>query len=219
MDKKDTKHLFEKYNPETQVIRCPNGKSGIRRELDLYAQTAVNLYGIISKEEFVEIFNSHHEEKTTNDEMFTLLLPIILKQKKYGFYENLLIHPWLFEDKKAITYFMQSQGNKQRFIPPKEHFLEHLDSFYLENEYWEKVLMFMYQNLNSKDHVFTAFMELQLKMTNEMDIIGGISVLEKFGLYFSNEKQLQQFVELIQMPIIIREYGKTKDSLLLNYTN
>ena len=65
--------IFAKYNSRTDVVRCPNGRANIRKALNLYAKAAVNLYGVISKEEFVEIFNSLSGEQTTIDEIYILL--------------------------------------------------------------------------------------------------------------------------------------------------
>jgi hypothetical protein len=79
MTKKQAKQIFEKYNPVDAVTRCPNGRAPVRKLLDTYARAAVNLYGIISINDFVEIFNSQNTEKTNTDEVFTLLLPGILK--------------------------------------------------------------------------------------------------------------------------------------------
>lgn len=77
MNKKQAQKIFEKYNPTSGVIRCPNGRASVRKLLDTYARSAVNLYGIISMAELVEIFNRQNVEQTTSNELFALLLPLI----------------------------------------------------------------------------------------------------------------------------------------------
>lgn len=57
MSKQQAKRIFEKNNPASDVVRCPFGRARVRKQLDLYARAAVNLYGIISRKELVEMFN------------------------------------------------------------------------------------------------------------------------------------------------------------------
>ena len=65
MTEKQAKKIFRKYNPADEVVRCPNGRAKMRKPLDTYMRAAVNLYGIISRDEITEIFTSQNEEKTT----------------------------------------------------------------------------------------------------------------------------------------------------------
>ena len=58
MTEKQANKIFEKHNPADDVVRCPYGRAKMRKPLDLYAKAAVNLYGIIKRDEFVDIFNA-----------------------------------------------------------------------------------------------------------------------------------------------------------------
>ena len=92
--------IFDRHNPASAVVRAPNGRARMRTLLDEYARAVVNLYGVITKEEFVELFNAHHEDQTTVEEVFTLLLPQVLKSRRYGFYEDYIVHHavlWRFD--------------------------------------------------------------------------------------------------------------------------
>ncbi|MDR1771360.1 MAG: hypothetical protein LBS02_12075 [Hungatella sp.] len=57
MNEEKAKKIFEQYNRTSDVARCPNGRAAIRKQLDSYARAAVNLYGIISRDDFIDIFN------------------------------------------------------------------------------------------------------------------------------------------------------------------
>lgn len=94
MTEAKAKETFEKYNRKSDVVRCPNGRAGIRKLLDSYAKAAVNLYGIISRKEFVEIFNSQNADKTIDEEVYVLLLPLVLKNTWYCFYKEYIVHYW-----------------------------------------------------------------------------------------------------------------------------
>ena len=63
MARNQSKDIFKKYNPEDTVKRCPNGKTPLRKLLDAYAIAVVNLYGVISIEDFVKLFNKQNQNK------------------------------------------------------------------------------------------------------------------------------------------------------------
>ncbi|HCJ57866.1 MAG TPA: hypothetical protein DHV55_11285, partial [Clostridiaceae bacterium] len=77
------KKIFEQYNRASDIVRCPNGRAVTRKLLDSYARAAVNLYGIISREDFVDIFNKQNIDQTTGEEIYILLLPLVLKDGWY----------------------------------------------------------------------------------------------------------------------------------------
>lgn len=52
--------IFKQYNCASDIVCCPKGKAAIRKLLNSYAMAAANLYGVISREEFVDIFNSQN---------------------------------------------------------------------------------------------------------------------------------------------------------------
>lgn len=64
------KQIFDEFNPAQDVVQCPNGKAKLRNLLDSYAMAATNLYGIITREDFVELFNTQNDDKTSPEEIF-----------------------------------------------------------------------------------------------------------------------------------------------------
>lgn len=83
MNEEKTKKIFEHYNRTSDVVRCPNGRALTRKLLDSYARAAVNLYGIISRDDFIDIFNKQNVDQTSSDEVYILLLPLVLKSGWY----------------------------------------------------------------------------------------------------------------------------------------
>jgi hypothetical protein len=73
------KKIFAQHNRTSDVVRCPNGRAIIRKLLDSYARAAVNLYGIISHDDFVNVFNKQNVDQASNEEIYILLLPLVLK--------------------------------------------------------------------------------------------------------------------------------------------
>ncbi|MCL2035727.1 MAG: hypothetical protein FWG94_13510, partial [Oscillospiraceae bacterium] len=123
MTESQAKKIFEKYNPPSGIVRCPNGRAKVRKPLDIYAKSAVNLYGIIRRDELAGIFNSQNEEHTTADEIYTLLLPNVLKFDRYGFYKDYIVHYAVLRDFDWVEYLERAQTDKPRYIPPKEELL------------------------------------------------------------------------------------------------
>ena len=131
MNEKQAEIIFAKYNPADAVTRCPNGRAPVRKSLDIYAKAAVNLYGVISKSELAEIFNSQNAVQTTADEIYFLLLPLVLKHKWYCFYKDYIVHYWAIDNFDYAEFWLREQGDKPRFIPDKGEFLK------FENQYYE----------------------------------------------------------------------------------
>lgn len=126
MTEEKAKIIFEQYNRTSDVVRCPNGRAIIRKVIDSYARAAVNLYGIISRDDFVSIFNKQNADWTSNEEIYILLLPLVLKDGWYCFYKEYIVHYWLFNDFDQADYLLKYQADKPRYIPKKVNFLNTL---------------------------------------------------------------------------------------------
>ena len=77
------------------------GFSKVKEFADLihqYAQAAVNLYGVISQEELVEIFNSQNKQQTDIDINFDVFMKHIYMDSDYCLWEEYVVHEDLEED-------------------------------------------------------------------------------------------------------------------------
>ena len=200
MTKRAARKIFEKYNPADAIVHCPNGRDPVRKPLDTYARAAVHLYGIISKSEFAEIFNRQNTEQTSADEVFTLLLPLVLKNKWYCFYKDYIVYCWAMDDFDYVDYVLREQGNKPRFIPEKDEFLKFEDQNYedeTQESYWNKLRRFISEEWpdNLQKHRFYS----ELKEISELSTgIKEVSaLLDKYRLAFNGEKQVQTFFTLL----------------------
>lgn len=197
MNSEKARKIFERYNPASGVIRCPNGRAAIRKLMDSYARAAVNLYGIISRDAFVEIFNDQNAEKTTADELYVLLLPLVLKNGWYGFYKEYLVHYSFFNDFGPVPYLLEQQGNKPRYIPERDEFLKHALEGYEDDDGWWNVHKFMLESFGYSKKLGGCYQEVRdyISYGNGIKELGPI--LDKHGLTFSSEKQLQTFLDLL----------------------
>ena len=191
--------IFEKYNPVEAVTRCPNGRAYVRKLLDTYARAAVNLYGIISKKEFAEIFNCQNTEQTNPNEVVALLLPLVLKNKWYCFYKDYIVHYWAIDDFEYADSWLRTQGDKPRFIPEKDELLKFENQYYESEKqasYWNKLYEFIGKEWPDNNQRYRFYNELKEIPELSVGIKEVSELLEKYRLVFSGEKQAQAFFNL-----------------------
>jgi hypothetical protein len=218
------KKIFEKYNSMNNIVRCPNGRAKMRKSLDLYAKSAVNLYGIIKCSEFVEIFNSQNEEKTTSNEVYTILLPNVIKYGRYAFYKDYIVHYVILNDFDQANQLEEIQADKPRFIPKKEEFKKFGQEEYEDNNNWWNFRKFLHDIFGYEKNVSQAYIEVKNCTINNLQINKIGPIMKKHNLVFEYEKQVKRFFDLFMIaqnntrswcnkghtPLEIREIKKNK---------
>lgn len=199
MTETQAKAIFETYNPASDVRRCPNGRAKMRKPLDAYAVAAVNLYGIIRRDEFVEIFNAQNEEQTTSEEVYTILLPQVLKSAWYGFYKEYIVHYGVLDNFDWVDYLKSEQAGKPRYVPPKEQFLEFQYEDYEDHDHWWKVLDFMQDVFGARKNITEGFQELKAYLLHSLGMREVGPIMEKHNLVFRDKKQVDKFFALITL--------------------
>ncbi len=105
-----------------------------------YATAAVNLYGMLSVDEFVRIFNRYEPTIKTDFEESSLALQRLAKTDDvdYSIKDDIIsgpeFQPCFSEYKDEIKFFRSAQRNKPRYIPEKAEFLRYLEYTYREPE-------------------------------------------------------------------------------------
>ena len=218
MTRDQARIIFEKHNPADAVIHCPSGRAKMRKPLNLYAKAAVNLYGIIRREEFVEIFNTQNEDQTTAEEVFNILLPNVLKDKWYGFYEDYLVHYLVLENFDLVEYLKKEQTGKTRYLPSKEKFIKYECEDYEDTNHWRNVNMFMGDAFGYSQNTTDSFFEIKgyLKLGIGTNEIG--KILEKHDIVFGDLKQAQKLFDKIMIASnnsrIWQNKGYTPDEMM-----
>ncbi len=197
MTEDKAKKIFEQYNRTSDVVRCPNGRAIIRKLLDSYARAAVNLYGIISRDDFVNIFNKQNVDRTSNEEIYILLLPLVLKGGWFGFYKEYIVHYSFFDDFDQADYLLEHQANKPRYILEKNEFLKYTIEDYVDNDHLWNVRRFMWDVFGHCKDTSEGYGEVRNYIIYGDGIKELGSILDRHNLIFSDEKQLQEFINLI----------------------
>jgi len=102
-----------------------------------YAVAAVNLYGLLSVQEFVQVFNHYEAARTTPEEA---VLAVTRLAKTDGIacwvYKDILSGPYFQPRYRAysanVSGTREEQKGKPRYLPNKEEFLKYVDPLYFE---------------------------------------------------------------------------------------
>ena len=168
--------------------------------LNNYARAATSLYGIIPEEDFVELFNSQNEMKTTFDEIFYVLIKFISLDSGYCFYEEFIVSDEYEEDDfKDVHTDYSKMKTKPRYTPPKEEFLKYADYNYFEKTP-QLVDLENYINQYLSDDTektMEIIDDIQLLCTQEADFQEIIDALESYDIMLKDFKQVQEFVQYI----------------------
>jgi len=192
MIKEKAKKIFEQYNRTSDVVRCPNGRASVRKQLDSYARAAVNLYGIISRDDFVENFNKQNIDQTSSEEIYVLLLPLVFKDGWYGIYKEYIVHYWFFNDFDQVDYLLKHQADKPRYVPEKTELLKYVNEDYTDNDHWWNVYLFMRDVFSYNKDIWKAYMEVK----NYITYGNGISESVASTL----QRKLPTYIETVLLP-------------------
>ena len=93
-----------------------------------YAMAAVNLYGVISQEDLIRLFNTQNGKKITEEELFSVLIRHISLDCGYALWEEYLVND-AFEDNnyQDVPDLLKRIGDKPRYVPEKAEFLKYAD--------------------------------------------------------------------------------------------
>lgn len=199
MTEEEARKVFEQYNRTSDVVRCPNGRAIVRKQLDSYVRAAVNLYGMVSRKDFVDIFNRQNSDQTSSEEVYILLLPLVLKEGWYGFYKDYIVHYSFFNDFGIFDYLLSQQAEKPRYIPDKSELLKYMNEDYQDNDYLRDVHQFMLDAFGYGKHISGSFEEVRDYIAYGEGVSELASILDKYELICSNEKQLQEFLNLVML--------------------
>ena len=202
-DEEDEDDVFNVHSPfvSSEELKRPLSVKEQKRAdlLNKYALAATNLYGIIPQNEFVSIFNSHNEEKTSVDEVFKTLLRYVYDWVGYCFYEEYIVH-YSFEDDdfKSVADLARASLGKLRFIPTKDEFVKFSDKMYTDNPiHLVKVRKFLENTFGENDNVLNLYLDIAAGCSNDDTFDEIMNLFEEHSLQFENMEQVKTFMYLI----------------------
>lgn len=164
-----------------------------------YALATIHLYGAITQDEFIEIFNQQNSQKTSVDELFPILLRHIAVGDPYCFWDEYIVCDGFedndFEDVKDL---IRECGDKPRYIPGKKELLRYADWDYYENTaQTDKLKQFLAtKRLNGATSVDEIVAELQYSCTIEAGTQQIFDMLDEFGVSI-RDSEMNAFIDII----------------------
>lgn len=167
--------------------------------LNNYAIAAVSLYGVISQDDFVALFNSQNERQTSIDEMFQILLNYIYADTGYCFYDGYIVDDEFKEEDFAnVPLLVAEREGKPRYTLSREEFLKYSDWDYyevtpqliaLENQ----LLKF----IADPDEVLDILDEIHDMCAAETGVQETFDLLLSKGVVFDSREQAEAIIQLI----------------------
>ena len=123
-----------------------------------YIHASIHLYGVLSKNDFVKIFNHYNEEKLTMDELENAIDVVRDNFLMHDFEEDEdLIFDEVLLDMESGTFAFESvliqQGNASFYLPEKSEFLNYIDKDYFEkNEEYLELREYLLYTLEIKHY-------------------------------------------------------------------
>jgi hypothetical protein len=176
-----------------------------RKELiATYATAAGNLYGVLSVEEFVDVFN-HYEDEKTNATEAVLALERLAKTDEVDYcVQDGLISGGDFildfaDGMENARITREYQAGKPRYLPEKEEFLRYIDYAYYEPKapYDELKKFILDHKLTDRgegiDGVDGDFMDLREMISFGNDIKDEMDYFTHRGYKFKNLNEVNKF--------------------------
>jgi hypothetical protein len=164
-----------------------------------YAIACVSLYGVISQDDFVELFNSQNERQTTIDEVFSILLNYVFAEEGYCFWEEYIVDDeFEEEDFVAVKWLVEERKGKPRYTPPREELLRYSDWDYYEVTPQVIALKNFLANFITNPHeIEDLLLEIHDLSVAGMEMQEYFDLLESAGIEFENNMQAQKMIQLI----------------------
>lgn len=163
-----------------------------------YANAAVHLYGVISIDEFAEIFNQQNKVKTNNDEIINALTKYDYKDADYIVIGMYIANVYFNKcDVNYIKQFIKHIENKPRYVPSKDKFLRFTYSSYDDNFiYYARIRKFLEEVFDNDSKTLDFYIDLFYLRAADIDFKTVSQMLEEYGLRFDTLDNLQRFISL-----------------------
>lgn len=180
------------------VLGLPE-KKAFRNLLNNYAIAAVSLYGVISQDDFVALFNSQNQRQTNINEIFSILMSYIQRNEGYCFWDEYIVDIDFAEDNfKGVAALLAARKGKPRYTPSQEELLKYSDWDYFEET---PQLMALKQYLSGlisdPDMVLDIIEDIHDLCKAEVRMQEYFDLLDTAGVVFDGMEQVNKFMQLI----------------------
>lgn len=206
----ELKEAFNQMMKDENVKKAFKEKQAISQKVTTYMQAAMNLYGMMPIEDFLEFYTQYEEvESLEKEEIYPILEAIYTESVIYGdgFIEDGYLMDGSFEYVSAeeIMYFKKETQSKPYYRPEKAIFLRYADEYYYEETSEIKEVKrflnhrFPFHHQDIEEAVEDWVLDTCIEIMPSVQLISELLVsLENYGLVLSDFKEVQQFTQLMQ---------------------
>lgn len=197
----ETKALYKKINTKTFQKKRKNF-----RMISDYLLACKNLYGIISVDKFLEIYNAQNEEKVKKNTVLEVFQTLSENDNSIILKNDIFIESSLIECDEYDLLKNQQEG-KPFYIPEQEVFLQYADDTFMEhNVQFENLKRYLIKTKKVKETLANQLCEVI-----QGEFIVGISLqdvvvhFDEANITWSSEKQFNEMLE-----ILVKCYNNTR---------
>lgn len=140
---------------------------------------AINLYGVISQYDFLDLFNRYSKRQATLDELFNNLIVRVQQDVGFCFWDDYIVHDSFEDDDfELVNDLINDRAGKPKYEPAFDELLQYVDWNYYEQTPQIKAL----------DNFFSKYMDNQAQRLMLMDEIHDLA---------ASEARLQEYFDLI----------------------
>jgi len=170
-----------------------------RDNLTGFAIAAINLYGVISQDDFAALYNSRNERQTNIDEMFSILVEQVYAEIGFCFWDEYIVDDAFEEDDFiGVKRLLAERKGKPRYSPSYEELIRYTDW-----DYYEFTLQ-----LEALQRHLTKFISDPDEVLNLLDMIHDCCIeeanpqtyfdlLASADVTFDDTKQVNEMIQLI----------------------
>ena len=176
--------------------------------LHKYAMAATHLYGVISQDDFVDLFNSQNDRKTDIDEVFSVLIKYISMDYGYVFWDEYIVNnDFEQNDYRDVENYAKLANRRQRFVPNKENLLKYAErSYFEETNYTKKVRDFINSHLsNDPDLTNEIMVKFNYASLTDIKFQAFFDIFDDYKIEFKEQQQADRF-----MPVLINMYNNCR---------
>lgn len=164
-----------------------------------YINATVNLYGIVSPQKIVEIYNLQNENKIDDNLFFRLLLISVFREQYFELFAGYIVHESLLMENDEMVALIHRQGDKPFYIPEKEQLLKYADDLYIdETPEYEALRKGIREELKLSAELTEQLCEnILLDCQMEEKLQSMINQFERRDISFRNTKQADKIIALI----------------------
>lgn len=168
-------------------------------QLASYIIALTNLYGIVTAEKVMEVYNHQNEEKVSIDELKNYLKN---PPKKIIYArENLFVHEAVYYKKETPEKIYEDRKTLPYYTPEKEELLKYAEVDYFEkNNQYKQLSEYMETQLLEGDPILAEkiMTEVHDFLTEDLNNLkGALGVVEQYGISLENRKHISELINLI----------------------